>query len=156
MTADLAPSLRAGEVSVQLPAGFDAGLYFIGRIRTPWRERRECPRQGDSTAGPLCRIELFAPWTTALEGIGRHRYLDILYWMDHARRDIVMQTPNHAPATLGTFALRSPVRPNPVALSRVALVACGESWLDIRGVDCLDGTPLVDIKPEHCPNAPAR
>ena len=152
---DLANDLREGETAVPLPPGFDAGIYFIGRIRTPWQERRQCPRQGDPDTGPICRIELFDPWLAALDGIARHDYLDILYWMDHARRDVVQQTPRHAPATLGTFALRSPVRPNPIALSRVALVACGETWLDIRGLDCLDGTPLLDIKPQHCPNAPA-
>jgi tRNA (adenine37-N6)-methyltransferase len=155
MPADLANDLREGEAAVPLPSGFDASLYFIGRIRTPWRQRRDCPRQGDAVAGPICRIEIFAPWQKALAGLGRHGHLDILYWMDQARRDVVQQTPRHAPETLGTFALRSPVRPNPIALSRVALVAIGDDWLDVRGLDCLDATPLLDMKPEHCPNAPA-
>lgn len=154
MQADLADDLRKGEVTAPLPAGFDSGIYFIGRIRTPWQERRQCPRRGDSAAGPLCRIEIFAPWSAALAGVGRHTYLDVLYWMHEARRDLVLQSPRHTQATLGSFALRSPVRPNPIALSRAALVAVGESWLDVRGLDCLDGTPLLDIKPEQCPNAP--
>ena len=116
MPADLANDIREGEVAVPLPSGFDAGVYFIGRIRTPWRERGDCPRQGDLVAGPVCRIEVFAPWSAALAGIGRHEHLDILYWMQHARRDLVLQTPRHAPMTMGAFALRSPVRPNPIAL----------------------------------------
>ena len=154
MPADLANDIREGEVAVPLPSGFDAGVYFIGRIHTPWRERQECPRQGDLVGGPVCHIELFEPWAAALAGIGRHKHLDILYWMQHARRDLVLQTPRHAPLTMGAFALRSPVRPNPIALSRVALVGFGENWIDVRGLDCVDATPLLDIKPELCPNAP--
>ena len=155
MPADPANNLRDGEVAMSLPSGFDAGLYFIGRIRTPWRERHECPRQGDLVAGPVCRLEVFAPWQAALESVSRHRFIDILYWMHQARRDLVLQTPRHAALTMGTFALRSPARPNPIALARVALVAVGETSVDVRGLDCLDGTPLLDIKPEHCPNAPS-
>jgi tRNA-Thr(GGU) m(6)t(6)A37 methyltransferase TsaA len=153
MQADLANDMREGEVAVPLPSGFDAGVYFIGRIRTPWRERHECPRQGDPVAGPVCRIETFAPWSAALAGIGTDRHLEILYWMHQARRDLVLQTPRHGQRTTGTFALRSPVRPNPIALSRVAVVALGDTWLDVRGLDCVDATPLIDIKPEVCPNA---
>jgi len=145
--------LRDGEVTGILPSGFDAGLYFIGRIQTPWRDRSACPRRGDPVSGPNCRIELFDPWTRALEGIDRHDNLDILYWMNQARRDLLLQAPRHAERTLGTFALRSPMRPNPIALSRVKLVTLGENWLEVRGLDCIDGTPLLDIKPEHCPNA---
>jgi tRNA-Thr(GGU) m(6)t(6)A37 methyltransferase TsaA len=154
MPADLANDIREGEVAVPLPSGFDAGVYFIGRIRTPWRQRHECPRQGDPVAGPVCRIEVFAPWSAALAGIGSDKRFEILYWMHHARRDLVLQSPRHLQGTLGTFALRSPVRPNPIALSRVAFVALGDTWIDVRGLDCLDATPLIDIKPELCPNAP--
>jgi len=146
-------NLRQGEVTGVLPSDFDANLFFVGRIHTPWRERSACPRRGDPVSGPICRIEIFAPWTKALQGINRHDILDILYWMSQARRDLLLQAPRHAELTLGTFALRSPMRPNPIAHSRVKLVAVGEDWLDVRGLDCIDGTPLLDIKPEHCPNA---
>lgn len=149
-----ATGLREGEVSGELPGRFDASVYFIGRIHTPWTERSACPRRGDPLSGPTCRIELFDPWTKALQGIDRHDNLDILYWMNQARRDLLIQTPRHSGLSLGTFALRSPMRPNPIALSRVTLLAVGGDWLDIRGLDCIDGTPLLDIKPEHCPNAP--
>jgi tRNA-methyltransferase O len=71
------------------------------------------------------------------------------YWMHHARRDLVLQTPSGAGHTTGTFALRSPVRPNPIASSIVELVAIDGTTLQVRGLDCLDGTPLIDLKPEH-------
>ena len=68
--------------------------------------------------------------------------------MDQARRDLVLQTP-FGKATTGTFALRSPVRPNPIASSIVELVAIEGTNLQVRGLDCVDGTPLLDLKPER-------
>ncbi len=69
--------IRAAEVAVDLPAAHDAGLIFIGRIRTPWQSRLVCPRQGRAD-GPICRIELFEPWTGALDGITAAQLCDAL------------------------------------------------------------------------------
>ncbi len=62
-------SIRPGEIAVELPADFDAGLYFIGRIRTPWHLRKDCPRQGDPVTGPECFLEFDARYHAALTGI---------------------------------------------------------------------------------------
>jgi tRNA (Thr-GGU) A37 N-methylase len=67
--------------------------------------------------------------------------------MDKARRDLVLQAPRHYAEQRGTFALRSPVRPNPIAASVVRLVGIAGNTLSVVGLDCLDGTPLLDIKP---------
>ena len=148
-----AQGLRPGETTVDLPAGFDDGIYFIGRIRTPWTDRAQCPKQGDPDDGPVCRIEVDPLWQTALDGIERHETFQILYWMDQARRDIVRQSPRSDGRTRGTFSLRSPVRPNPIASSLVCLVGREGSTLLVRGLDCLDGTPLIDMKPIICDHA---
>ena len=66
--------------------------------------------------------------------------------MDQARRDLLVQAPRHGDRR-GTFALRSPVRPNPIAMSVVRLVRIEGTTLTVVGLDCLDGTPLIDIKP---------
>jgi tRNA-Thr(GGU) m(6)t(6)A37 methyltransferase TsaA len=71
----------------------------------------------------------------------------VLYWMDKARRDLVVQAPRHYAESRGTFALRSPVRPNPIAASVVRLIRLDGNTLDVTGLDCMDGTPLLDIKP---------
>ena len=63
-----------------------------------------------------------------------------------AERDVDVSTPRHGERR-GTFALRSPVRPNPIAMSVVRLVGVEGTNLSVVGLDCLDGTPLVDIKP---------
>lgn len=138
--------IRPGEAAVPLPEHGDAAVYFIGRIRTPWAARENCPRRGDP-AGPECRIEIAPRWAPALRGLSEHKRLQILYWMHLSRRDLVLQTPRHAGRTTGTFALRSPVRPNPIASSVVELVAVAGSTVIVRGLDCVDGTPLIDIKP---------
>jgi tRNA-Thr(GGU) m(6)t(6)A37 methyltransferase TsaA len=140
--------IRQGEVTTAPPAATDAGLTFIGRIRTPWTVRSDCPRQGRPD-GPLCRIEVFAPWDAALAGIEAHARLEVLYWLHEARRDLLRQSPRDDGATLGTFALRSPLRPNPIGLSTVTLEGVEGATLVVRGLDCLDGTPLIDLKPHR-------
>ena len=145
--------IRPGEVVADLPDATDAGVYFIGRIRTPWTERSACPKRGDDEAGPECRIELDPRWQPALAGVEPGARLQVLYWMHRARRDLVVQTPGRDRRATGTFAIRSPNRPNPVASSSVRLVAVDGCTLVVRGLDCLDGTPLIDLKPDNCPRA---
>jgi len=138
--------LRPGEVAVELPQEFDAGLYFIGRIRTPWTTREACPRNARESDA-VCTIEVDARYAAALKEVETCSHLLVLYWMDKARRDLVLQAPRHHDAQRGTFALRSPVRPNPIATSVVRLVRVDGTRLSVVGLDCLDGTPLLDIKP---------
>lgn len=141
--------IRDGEIAVTPPPATDAGLVFIGRIHTPWTDRLLCPRQG-RVDGPVCRIEVFKPWARALDGVEGFERLEILYWLDQSRRDLVHQSPKNDGKTHGTFSLRSPVRPNPIGTSLVVLVAREGNAVLVRGLDCLDGTPLLDIKPDRC------
>ena len=136
---------RPGEIATTLPDRFDAGLYFIGHIRTPWTKRSDCPTNARGS-DPVCTIELDPRYAAALEGVETCTHLVILYFMDQARRDLVVQAPRHG-ARRGTFALRSPVRPNPIAMSVVRLLRIEGPRLSVVGLDCLDGTPLIDIKP---------
>ena len=140
--------LRPGEVAVALPPAHDAGLFFIGTIRTPWQSRADCPKRG-SADGPVCSIVVDERWRAALTGLANHRRIQVLYWMDRARRDLVLQRPFRTGQIAGTFALRSPVRPNPIASAIVELVAIDGTTVQVRGLDCLDFTPLVDLKPDR-------
>ena len=67
--------------------------------------------------------------------------------MDKSPRNLVLQMPAHYGMQHGTFGLRSPARPNPIAMSVVKLVGIAGNKLSVIGLDCLDGTPLLDIKP---------
>ena len=145
--------IRPGETAVPLPAVTDVGVYFIGRIQTPWKLRADCPRRGDPDNGPVCSIVVDERWRQALTGIESQAELQVLYWMHRARRDLAIQAPRHTGKILGTFALRSPVRPNPIASSVVALIGVDGTTLRVRGLDCLDGTPVIDLKPHRRPSA---
>jgi tRNA-Thr(GGU) m(6)t(6)A37 methyltransferase TsaA len=138
--------IRDGEIAVPLPASTDAGLYFIGRIRTPWQSRKDCPKNARESDA-VCTIELDPRWAQALAGIETCSHLVVLYWMDKARRDLVVQVPRHYGQGRGTFALRSPVRPNPIAMSVVRPLSIEGTTLSVVGLDCLDNTPLIDLKP---------
>jgi tRNA-Thr(GGU) m(6)t(6)A37 methyltransferase TsaA len=138
--------IREGEVAVELPERFDASLYFIGRIRTPWTDRDNCPKNARESDA-ICTIEVDPRWAPALRGVETCTHLVVLYWMDRSRRDLVIQVPRHYGGGRGTFALRSPARPNPIAMSVARLIGVDGSRLSVSGLDCLDGTPLLDIKP---------
>jgi tRNA-Thr(GGU) m(6)t(6)A37 methyltransferase TsaA len=138
-------SIRPGEIAAALPETFDAGVYFIGRIRTPWTRRDDCPKNARGSDAE-CTIELDPRYAAALDGVATCTHIVVLYFMDQARRDLVVQVPRHG-SRRGTFALRSPVRPNPIAMSVVKLVRVEGTALSVIGLDCLDGTPLIDIKP---------
>jgi tRNA-Thr(GGU) m(6)t(6)A37 methyltransferase TsaA len=143
----MSPSdIRPGEVAVPLPEHFDAQLYFIGRIRTPWTRREDCPKNARESDA-ICTIEVDERWADALTDVETCSHLFVLYWMDRARRDLVLQVPRHYGEPRGSFALRSPVRPNPIAASVVRLIERTGSVLSVAGLDCLDGTPLLDLKP---------
>lgn len=140
--------IREGERAVEMPPASDAGLIFIGRIHTPWTSRMMTPRQGRRD-GPVCRIEVFEPWVAALANIEEFDELEVLYWLHMSRRDLVLQSPASDGMSRGTFSIRSPVRPNPIGTSIVTLAGREANTLLVRGLDCLDGTPLLDLKPER-------
>ena len=146
-------ALREGEVTVEAPRANAAGLIFIGRIRTPWTSREDTPRQGRHD-GPVCRLEIFEPWVPALKGVDFYSNLEVIYWLHRSRRDLVLQSPKDNRSTRGTFSLRSPVRPNPIGTSIVKLVKLEGNTVFVRGLDCLDETPLLDIKPDRCEFSP--
>nr|WP_255607891.1 tRNA (N6-threonylcarbamoyladenosine(37)-N6)-methyltransferase TrmO [Ancylobacter sp. Lp-2] len=129
-----------------MPASPDAGVHFIGRLRTPWTQRKECPKNGRE-AEAVCTVELDPALVPALDGLAGTTHLWLLYWMDRAPRDLLVQVPRAYGRGRGTFALRSPARPNPIAMSAVRLLGIEDNRLTVVGLDCLDGTPLIDIKP---------
>ena len=145
---------RPGEVAAAVDPAVsadDAAVVFIGRIRSPWASRETCPknlrRAREDGRGAV--VELDPAWRGGLAGLRGQSHVVLLYWMHHARRDLIVQAPRHVGEPRGVFALRSPVRPNPIGLATVRVVAIDESAgrIEIDAIDCVDGTPLVDIKP---------
>ena len=143
---DKSSGIRPGEIAIDLPGRYDASLYYIGRIRTPWTRLDDCPKNARESEAE-CTIEVDPRWAQALVGVESCSHLVVLSWMDQSRRDLVLQVPRHYGTGRGTFALRSPARPNPIAVSVVRLLGIEGTRLKVVGLDCLDNTPLVDLKP---------
>ena len=84
---------RPGEIALSRDPGSlapDAGLVFIGRIKTPWTDRHACPRSG-SASNEICEITLEADYEPGLQSIESCSHLIVLYWMHEARRDLIIQ-----------------------------------------------------------------
>jgi tRNA-Thr(GGU) m(6)t(6)A37 methyltransferase TsaA len=137
---------REGERPIPLPDAFDAGVFFIGRINTPWRSRQDCPKNS-AESNAICTLTLDPRYSEGLKDLETASHVIVLYWMDRAPRNLVLQKPRHSDEARGVFALRSPARPNPIALSVAELVSVQGPKLAVRGLDCIDGTPLLDLKP---------
>jgi len=143
--------IRAGEATLAFDpdARADARLAFIGRLRSPWGPG-DCPkniRQARERGGPG-RIELAPGYAPGLTGLAVGQWIVVLVWAE-GRRDLVVQSPAHAEGPRGTFALRSPRRPNPILSATVRITALdGEAGIiGIDATDAFDDTPVVDIKP---------
>lgn len=146
--------LREGEVRLERdPAKTppDAGIVFIGRIASPWRRREDCPKNMAAARekGGGASVVVDEPYREGLLGLDAYSHAVLLTWLHHAPRDLIVQKPRHAKCASGTFALRSPARPNPVGLHVVRLLAVdvATGTVELKAIDVLDGTPVIDIKP---------
>lgn len=145
---------RSGEIALAAdPAktANDAAVIFIGVISSPWKVRADCPKnlRQARERGKTAIIKLENAFRAGLSGLEEYSHAIVLYWMHEARRDLIVQAPRHRPKPTGVFSLRSPVRPNPVALAvvRILKVDPAAGTVAIDAIDCLDGTPVLDIKP---------
>lgn len=141
---------REDEVALPFDPGAqaDATLCFIGQIRSPW-SRGDCPKniRAARETGQPARVELDPAYAPALTGLTIGQAVQLLYWVDRGERNLIVQSPAHADGPRGTFALRSPVRPNPIALATVVITAIDGATIHIDAIDAFDGTPVLDIKP---------
>ncbi len=152
--------VREGEITLPFdPAERTNGprCVFIGHVDSPWKTRADCPRnitiardrmrENDLTA----TLHIEEPYRPGLHTLEQYEHLIVLYWMHEAARHIIIQRPRHMPGPRGVFSLRSPARPNPIAMSTVRLLNINEAAGIVRidAIDCLNGTPLIDIRPWH-------
>jgi tRNA-Thr(GGU) m(6)t(6)A37 methyltransferase TsaA len=123
-------------------------LVPIGVVRSPLSERKQAPRQGDEGA-PDAWLEVHDNFGDALAGLRAGDELVVITWLHRTKRDVLKVHPRgdpRAPLT-GVFATRSPDRPNPLGLHRVALREIDGARLRVGPLEAIDGTPVVDIKP---------
>jgi tRNA-Thr(GGU) m(6)t(6)A37 methyltransferase TsaA len=123
-------------------------LVEIGRVESPLQDRASAPKQGDEGA-PEAWLTFEAGFATALDGIEIGDEMLLLTWLDRAHRDVLRVRPrgDASRPEQGVFSTRSPDRPNPIGLHRVTVLAVERARMRVSGLDALDGTPLVDLKP---------
>jgi tRNA-Thr(GGU) m(6)t(6)A37 methyltransferase TsaA len=124
-------------------------LTPIGTLHTPWRSIADCPRNGrQPDPAPQCQVRIGAAFLPGLESLQGFSHLILLYWLDQAKSPQLVFTPPFDTQARGVFATRGPRRPNPIGLSVVAFDGFdAPDCLKVRYLDCVDGTPLLDIKP---------
>jgi tRNA-Thr(GGU) m(6)t(6)A37 methyltransferase TsaA len=118
----------------------------IGVISTPYDEKAACPRW-PWTQSAISSVTLYEPFAAAAKGLCPGMRVYLLWWADQANRGVVTRRPAQGQQMLGVFASRGPDRPNPIGLTLAQIVSVDLSQLQVRGADCVDGTPLLDIKP---------
>lgn len=129
----------------------------IGVVRSPFTEKMQAPRQPGTPQAAAGSIELFPgnDFEHALEDLSTFRYIWLLFWFDRAEGWRPKVLPPRSEKRRGVFATRSPHRPNPIGMSLVELTGIEGLVLSVQGLDLLDGTPVIDIKP-YIPYADSR
>lgn len=126
-------------------------LRPIGVIRSPFHEATGTPIQAAVAGGAEGTVEVLEGFAGGLKDLEGFERVWLLYWLDRAKWDgQLLVLPYLDTTPRGVFSTRAPSRPNPIGLSSVRLLSVEHNVLKIQGVDVLDGTPLLDIKP-HVP-----
>jgi tRNA-Thr(GGU) m(6)t(6)A37 methyltransferase TsaA len=128
-------------------------LTFIGRIETPYETQSDCP-YNVNPGGPECRIVLDPPYAAGLTGLAVGERILVLYWLDRAKRGQPRVGVRRSGKVGGAFAARTPNRPNPIGAAVVTIQALEGPVVTVRGLDCVNGTPLLDLKPALRAEAP--
>jgi tRNA-Thr(GGU) m(6)t(6)A37 methyltransferase TsaA len=123
-------------------------LTPIGRVESSLTDVATAPDQGDEGAPDAWLV--FEPGVVeALEGIRAGDEVIVLTWLDQASRDVLRVHPrgDESRPEQGVFSTRSPHRPNPIGLHRVEVASIEGGRVRVRGLEAVDGTPIVDLKP---------
>jgi tRNA-Thr(GGU) m(6)t(6)A37 methyltransferase TsaA len=121
-------------------------LKPIGIIHSPYRNGQNTPYQGHKPER-IAQIEVFKEFEEGLQDIEGFSHIVVIYWFHKSRGyDLLVKTPwDDVPH--GLFSTRSPHRPCPLGLTVVELVGRDQNILKVKGLDAIDGSPLLDIKP---------
>jgi tRNA-Thr(GGU) m(6)t(6)A37 methyltransferase TsaA len=121
----------------------------IGRVHSTLERRDQAPKQG-SEGAPDARLEIFPEFVAGLEGIAVGDEIIVLTWLHQGERQVLKVHPrdDETRPQVGVFATRSSDRPNPVGLHRVKVLGVAPTgWLHVQGLEAIDNTPVIDIKP---------
>jgi tRNA-Thr(GGU) m(6)t(6)A37 methyltransferase TsaA len=120
----------------------------VGRVESPLKDLESAPKQGDEGA-PDAWLVFHPEVSRALDGLAEGDELLVLTWLERASRDMLDVHPRGEVSRprQGVFSTRSPHRPNPIGLHRVRILSLEGARIRVRGLEAIDGTPLLDVKP---------
>ena len=121
-------------------------LVSIGVIRSPYKTPADAPRQGRLSATPS-KIEIWEEFVPGVGDLGGSSHIFVLYWLDRANRNMLSATPPGTTGKRPVFSTRSPHRPNPIGIAVASVEKIERNIITVVGLDALDGTPVLDIKP---------
>ena len=123
-------------------------LVTIATVDSPLKDRAAAPKQGDEGA-PDAWLVFDASFAEALDGLAVGDQVLLLTWFDRAARGVLRVRPRSDPdrPVQGVFNTRSPDRPNPIGLHRVEVLEVAGERLRVSGLEAIDGTPVLDLKP---------
>jgi len=122
-------------------------VKVIGIIHSPFRQAKGTPIQSALAQGVEGWVKVFPQFVPGLQDLKGFERIWLLYWLDRATAARLVVKPFLDGQERGVFATRAPCRPNPIGLSCVRLLEVVGNVLHVDGLDILDGTPLLDIKP---------
>jgi L-fuculose-phosphate aldolase len=122
-------------------------LHIIGVLHGDITSREDAPKNYDESER-TGTLEIFPEYQEGLDGISVGQTIVVLFWLHKSTRDVLKVYPrgDRFKGLRGVFATRSPVRPNPIAISELKVRAIHGNRIEVSGLDILDGTPLIDIK----------
>ena len=123
-------------------------LIRVATVESPLTDRAAAPKQGDEGA-PEATLAFEEGFAAALDGLATGDDVFVLTWLDRASRDVLRVRPrgDASRPVHGVFATRSPDRPNPIGMHRVTVLELDGTRMRVSGLEALDGTPVVDVKP---------
>ena len=124
-----------------------AKLQFIGVLHGDITSREDAPKNFTESERKGS-LEIYPEFQEGLDGIVAGQTIVVIFWLHEAIRDTLKVYPrgDKSRGLRGVFATRSPIRPNPIAISELEVLSINKNILEVSGLDILDGTPIVDIK----------
>ena len=123
-------------------------LRQVGWVESPLTDRDAAPKQGDEGAPPA-RVVFRPEFAEAAADLRVGDEVIVLTWLHQGRRDVLSVHPRGDPTRprQGVFSTRSPDRPNPIGLHSVTIAGIEGNAVDVRDLEAIDGTPVIDVKP---------
>ncbi len=125
----------------------DINITPIGILHCALQRREDTPKSFDESSEQGI-IEIYPKYTAGLDGIKKGSTILVLFWFNQAKRDVFRVHPrgDTSRPICGVFATRSPMRPNPIAVSRLKVLDINGNKIMVQGLDAMDQTPVLDIK----------